>query len=99
METLISLQKYAAQKHLSLHTIIKKTMSGELPTVVKTENGKEVTYILLSFPDVTESTGAIKEKDTTEKEIIDYEQAYKALHEKYMILKATYEALLQAGGV
>ena len=48
MEELLSIQKYAAQNRQSIHNVIKKTMNGELKTVVKEENGKEVTYILAS---------------------------------------------------
>ena len=48
MQELLSIQKYASKHHISTFTVIKKTMSGELPTVVKEENGKEVTYIVMN---------------------------------------------------
>jgi len=81
MEELISIPKYAAKNRLSIHTVIKKTMNGELPTVVKHEGGKEVTYILLS-------TAILPEE-----EIIDYKKEYEALHKEFLILKTKYEKL------
>ena len=48
MQELMSIQKYASKHHISTFNVIKKTMSGELPTVVKEENGKEVTYIVMN---------------------------------------------------
>lgn len=95
METLLSLQKYAAKNRLSLHTVIKKTMNGELATVVKTEDGKEVTYICLPSSELSTSNRVIEEARITENETMDYEKAYKALHENYVILKTNYEALVQ----
>lgn len=83
---LISIQKYASKHHISIFNVIKKTMNGELPTVVKEENGKEVTYIVL-----TPST-----QNTSEESIeIDYKKEYKALHKEYLILKTKYEKLLE----
>lgn len=97
METLLSLQKYAAKNRLSLHAVIKKTMSGELPTVVKTEDGKEVTYICLPSSELPTSNHVIKEGGMREEETMDYEKAYKALHENYVILKTKYEVLVKKG--
>lgn len=93
MEKLISIQKYAAHNRLSIHNVIKKTMNGELKTVVKEENGKEVTYIIatpsnepLSYP--TEAF--------SEEAIIDYKKEYEALHQEFLILKTKYQKLLEA---
>lgn len=85
---LISIQKYASKNRLSIHSVIKKTMNGELPTHVQEENGKEVTYILLSDSKQPLST-------TAERDEIDYKKEYESLHREYLILKTKYEKLLQ----
>lgn len=90
MEELISIQKYAAQNRQSIHNVIKKTMNGELKTVVKEENGKEVTYIIVS-PTVNAPTLTATLSEESE---IDYQKEYEALHKKYLILKTKYEKLL-----
>ncbi|WP_295052891.1 hypothetical protein [Sulfuricurvum sp.] len=83
---LISIQKYASKHHISIFNVIKKTMNGELPTVVKEENGKEVTYIVLTPSTQTTSEESIE---------IDYKKEYEALHKEYLILKTKYEKLLE----
>lgn len=90
MEELLSIQKYAATHRQSIHNVIKKTMNGELKTVVKEENGKEVTYIV---PSSAQNTQAVIEELSEDNEI-DYKKEYEALHKKYLILKTKYEKLL-----
>ncbi|MDD4855366.1 MAG: hypothetical protein PHQ22_08770 [Sulfuricurvum sp.] len=90
MEELISIQKYAAQNRQSIHNVIKKTMNGELKTVVKEENGKEVTYIIASSA-VNTPTLTVTSSEESE---IDYQKEYELLHKKYLILKTKYEKLL-----
>jgi len=85
---LISIQKYAAKNRLSIHTVIKKTMNGELPTHLQEENGKEVTYIILSKSKQPLSP-------TAQSDEIDYKKEYESLHKEYLILKTKYEKLLQ----
>ncbi|HEX5710322.1 MAG TPA: hypothetical protein VFX68_03185 [Sulfuricurvum sp.] len=92
MEEVLSIQKYAAQYRLSIHNVIKKTMNGELKTVVKEENGKEVTYIIASSSDNTH----VQSEDLTQEDEIDYKKEYEALHKKYLILKTRYEKLLES---
>lgn len=87
---LISLQKYAANNRLSIHTVIKKTMNGELPTVVKDEDGKEITYIVLTDPKQPLPTPASSE-DFVE---IDYKKAYEDLNKEYLVLKRKYQKLV-----
>ncbi|MDD5161131.1 MAG: hypothetical protein PHI47_13855 [Sulfuricurvum sp.] len=91
---LISIQKYAAKNRLSIHAVIKKTMNGELPTLVKDEDGKEVTYIVLSElkqpPLISNSSEKVDE--------IDYKKEYEELHRNYLILKTKYEKLLSTQG-
>jgi len=90
MEELLTIQKYAAQNRQSIHNVIKKTMNGELKTVIKEENGKEVTYILAS-PAVHTPTSTVTSSEEGE---IDYQKEYEALHKKYLVLKTKYEKLL-----
>lgn len=90
----ITIQKYAAQNRLSIHTVIKKTMNGELPTLVKEEDGKEVTYIIVSEPNQPRSMNApLPDSDEIE---IDYKKEYETLHKEHLVLKNKYEKLLQA---
>jgi hypothetical protein len=93
MEELISIPKYAAQKRLSIHNVIKKTMNGELKTVVQKEGEKEVTYILPTPEEkpLPASTATLPEED-----LIDYKKEYEALHKEFLILKTKYEKLCQS---
>lgn len=97
MEELMTVQKYASQYRLSIHNVIKKTMSGELPTVEKEENGKKVTYILLN-PETAYIVEQPKTSSATtdDENEIDYKKAYEDLHKEYLILKTRYEKLLAA---
>lgn len=90
---LITIQKYASRNRLSIHTVIKKTMNGELPTIVKEENGQEVTYILLDEPAKISPTPT---PATAEADEIDYKQAYEDLHIEYLLLKTKYDKLLRS---
>ncbi|MCK9373237.1 MAG: hypothetical protein M0P91_08565 [Sulfuricurvum sp.] len=93
---LITLQKYAAVNRLPIHTVIKKTMSGEFATVEKEENGKKKTYIVLQTSDSHQKgETSSMEKDTDQEVEIDYKKEYEALHTQYLILKTKYEKLLQ----
>lgn len=91
---LISIQKYAAKNRLSIHTVLKKTMNGELPTVIKDEDGKEVTYIALSEP----KEPLLLSPASEEFDKIDYKKAYEDLNKEYLILKTKYERLLALQG-
>lgn len=96
MEELISIQKYASLNRLSTHAVIKKTMNGELQTVVKEENGKEVTYILNPKTQKSVIEVSSVEKASDEEFTIDYKKAYEDLNKEYLILKTKYEKLLSA---
>lgn len=96
MEELITIQKYASLNRLSTHAVIKKTMNGELQTVVKEENGKEVTYILnpkIEKKIIGDSSTVDNDEELIE---IDYKKEYEELHKQHLILKAKYEKLLSA---
>ena len=92
MQELISIQKYASKHHISIFNVIKKTMSGELPTVVKEENGKEVTYIVMN-PASPQPQNNLNSVDNEAFEI-DYKKAYDDLNKEYLILKTKYDKLL-----
>lgn len=87
----ISIQKYAARHHISIFSVIKKTMNGELPTVVKEENGKEVTYIVMN-PSTAHPQNEVR--SSGEKVEIDYKKAYEDLNKEYLILKTKYQKLV-----
>jgi len=89
---LISIQKYAAKHHVSIFSVIKKTMNGELPTLVKEENGKEVTYIVMN-PSSPQPKNEINEPSNGEFEI-DYKKAYEDLNKEYLVLKTKYQKLV-----
>lgn len=89
---LMSIQKYAAKHHISIFSVIKKTMNGELPTVVKEENGKEVTYIVMN-PSSAQPKNDLNHSNTEEVEI-DYKKAYEDLNKEYLILKTKYQKLV-----
>ncbi|MGA9045172.1 hypothetical protein [Sulfuricurvum sp.] len=90
---LMSIQKYASKYRISIFNVIKKTMNGELPTVVKEENGKEVTYIAIT-PSTQHSTieNSSSEAESIE---IDYKKEYEALHKEYLILKTKYQKMVE----
>ena len=94
MEELLTVQKYASLYRLSTHMVIKKTMSGELQTVVKEENGKEVTYILNPETQKKALGTSESEEELNEECEIDYKKEYEDLHKQYLILKTKYEKLL-----
>lgn len=95
MEELLSVQKYAATHRQTIHSVIKRTMNGELKTVTKEENGKEVVYIIMDTPTMNGSSTTPQALDYDE-DIIDYQKEYEALHKKYLILKTKYERLLES---
>jgi hypothetical protein len=92
MEELLSIQKYASLYRQSIHNVIKKTMNGELKTLTKEENGKEVTYIIASSAVNTPASEITSSEDGE----IDYQKEYEALHKKYLILKTKYEKLVNS---
>lgn len=96
MQELLSIQKYASKHHISTFNVIKKTMSGELPTVVKEENGKEVTYIVMNSSS-TQPKNDLNSAASEEFEI-DYKKAYEDLNKEYLILKTKYERVLALQG-
>lgn len=93
MEELISVQKYASKYRLSIHNVIKKTMSGELETVEKEENGKQVTYIVLNPETAHISHRTEIAPEACDEDEIDYKKAYEDLNKEYLILKTKYEKL------
>lgn len=90
-ENFITIHKYAALHRLSLHTVIKKTMSGELPSVEKEENGRKVVYVQYD-----KNAPALQQEMPQEiSEDIDYKKAYEDLHKEYLILKTKYQKMVE----
>ena len=96
MEELITIQKYASLHRLSIHAVIKKTMNGELQTLTKEENSKEVTYILNPKIEKKGIEDSRTQENDEELFVIDYKREYEELHKQHLILKTKYEKLLQA---
>lgn len=94
MENLITIPKYAAQNRLSIHTVVKKTMNGELKTVEKEENGAKTVYIRLD-DSVSDLPAPSVMAEPVEECEIDYKKAYEDLNKEYLILKTKYEKLLK----
>lgn len=95
MEEFVTLQKYASLHRLSTHAVIKKTMNGELKTLVKKENGKEVTYIVLESDKAKTNIQQSAREEESDDTAIDYRKEYEQLHREYLILKTKYEKLLE----
>jgi len=89
----MSIQKYASKHRISIFNVIKKTMNGELPTVVKEENGKEVTYIAITPS--TQYNATENSSSEAESIEIDYKKEYEALHKEYLILKTKYQKMVE----
>lgn len=89
----VTAHKYAAMHRLSLHSVIKKTMGGELRSFEKEENGKKTIYVYL--PETKENQQNEKKVLSDESDEIDYKSAYESLHKEYLVLKTKYEKLLQ----
>lgn len=93
---LITIQKYAALNRMTIHAVVKKTMSGVLPTVEKEENGKKTTYIVMQPSDSQKHSETAPIRQSAEEDVeIDYRREYEALHKEYLILKTKYEKLLK----
>ncbi|MDD2779926.1 hypothetical protein [Sulfuricurvum sp.] len=90
---LMSIQKYASTYRTSIFSVIKKTMNGELPTVVKEENGKEVTYIVIKA--LSANTQHESHNIQNEESEIDYKKAYEDLNKEYLILKTKYQKMVE----
>lgn len=86
---LIPLEKYAAMRRESIHSVIKKTMRGELKTKVEEKEGKNITYIVVS--EDTPETQAKEEAPKQESEPFDYKAAFEALQKELQELKAKVE--------
>ena len=87
-ETLITIEKYAAMKRESIHKVIKKTMRGELKTVVEEKDGRTITYIVMSGDAPAMPAPAAQSPSKAEpQEAIDYKAAYEALQKELQALK------------
>lgn len=91
MENYITIQKYASIHRQSIHSVLKKTMSGELKSIEKEENGRKVLYV--EYDGNTSSPKIEAPLEVTEE--IDYKKAYEDLNKEYLILKTKYQKLVE----
>lgn len=89
-ENFITIHKYAALHRQSLHSVIKKTMNGELVSIEKEENGRKVIYV--KYEQNIPSAQAESVQELSEE--IDYKKAYEDLHNEYLIIKTKYDKLV-----
>ena len=77
---------------MTMHRVIQQVRNGELETVIKEVDGREVTYIVnnQSAGGETGSSGKAEEEAVT-----DYKAAYEALTLDYRELQEKYDALLK----
>ena len=80
-ETLIPVEKYAAQHRLSIYTVIQKANRGELPSKVEEKDGKKVIYIVVSDTDKGSAEASKNAED------VDYKAAYEALQKEMAELR------------
>ena len=91
-ETMIPIEKFAAQHRESIFKVLKRVNSGELRSHVEEKEGKKLTYIILSGDEPAKPA----EKAPMQEEITDYKAAYEILKAEYDVLKAKYDAM---GGI
>lgn len=91
MENYITIQKYASLHRQSIHSVLKKTMNGELKSIEKEENGRKVLYVEYDGNAPTPKIETVVESN----EEIDYKKAYEDLNKEYLILKTKYNKLVE----
>lgn len=91
MENFIPIQKYASLHRQSIHTVLKKTMNGELKSIEQVENGRKVLYIKYD----AEAPVSKKETIVNTCDEIDYKKAYEDLNKEYLLLKTKYQKLIE----
>lgn len=91
MENYITIQKYASIHRQSIHSVLKKTMNGELKSIEKEENGRKVLYV--EYDGNAPSPKIEAPLEVTEE--IDYKKAYEDLNKEYLILKTKYHKLVE----
>lgn len=83
-ETLIPLEKYAAQQRLSIYKVIQMANRGELEAKIVEKEGKKRTYIVASdAPEAPQQPEAPVEAEAA----IDYKEAYETLQKELQALK------------
>ncbi len=88
-ETMIPVEKYAAQHRESIFKVLKRVNSGELRSHVEEKEGKKLTYIILSGDEPARPAAKAPEEEA----VTDYKAAYETLKAEYDALKAKYDAM------
>lgn len=88
----LTIKAYATKHKLSIFNVVKMTKSGEIPTETVTENGKEVTYILIDDNVETKVKKRIVKESNSEpyslrKENEQLKQEIQKLKEEIALLK------------
>lgn len=88
----LTIKAYATKHKLSIFNVVKMTKSGEIPTEMVNENGKEVTYILIDDNVETQVKKRIVKESKSEphslqKENEQLKQEIQKLKEEIALLK------------
>ena len=89
-ETLIPIEKYAARQRKSIYSIMQLANRDALKAVVKEEDGKKKTYIVMSGDEPVRSEA--KEEAPKHEEVVDYKEAYEKLQKELEAMKAKLDA-------
>ena len=89
-ETLIPIEKYAARQRKSIYSIMQLANRDALKAVVKEEDGKKKTYIVMSGDEPVRSEA--KEETPKHEEVVDYKEAYEKLQKELEAMKAKLDA-------
>lgn len=87
--TLIPLKKYAAMKHQSIFTVVKKIKNGELKSVTDETDAAKIFVVVED--EVSEATASPQEEAVLEG--TDWKSAYTSLRHDFEALKREFEAL------
>lgn len=85
-ENLIPIEKYAAEQRKSIYSIMQLANRGQIKAVVKEEEGKKKTYIVMINDEPAEAHS--KEDSSKQEEVVDYKEAYEAMQKELEALKA-----------
>ena len=85
-ETLIPIEKYASQQRKSIYSVMQLANRGQIKAVVKEENGKKKTYVVMDGGEA--ATPQAQAQTPKQEEAVDYKEAYEAMQKELEALKA-----------
>ncbi len=86
-QKLLTVTQYASAHRMTMHKVIQQVRKGELESVLKDIEGKEVMFVV-------DKTADSADEKKLESET-DYKRAYETLLAEHRELKARYAALLK----